>query len=281
MSQIENIALATVTDTNYLLGTQILLYSFLRNNPWFKGEIVIIESDLSIEEKKLLQRFPNLRFERPSEILLQRIEILANYWEVIRSKRKNLYSIEAFRFKDHKKLLFLDSDILCIGDMSLLFTQKTPAPILAVSDSLSHKNQIREKRHFTPCPIDQQIDGLEYYNSFNSGCFILNFDNSSNHVYEDLIRLVNPVFFKDNKTRMTDQFLLNQYFHNEVSFIPEHFNYLLNVQPPVNLKSLKTSSDIRIIHYLEYTKPWKTEIKDNSFGDLWREYYNDYLAEYQ
>jgi lipopolysaccharide biosynthesis glycosyltransferase len=42
-----NYALATLTDDNYILGTKILIYSFLKYNPWFTGDIVIIFDKLS------------------------------------------------------------------------------------------------------------------------------------------------------------------------------------------------------------------------------------------
>ena len=100
---IENIALVTVTDSNYLQGTIVLLYSFLKNNPEYNGHIIVIESDLTYDEKSELMLFPNLRIEQPSEMLLKQISILANYWEVAKVKQKPFISLEAFRFRSHSK----------------------------------------------------------------------------------------------------------------------------------------------------------------------------------
>ena len=48
-------AIATVTDTNFLEGTLVLLFSFLKYNTWFTGDIVIVEDDLTLAEKKQFQ----------------------------------------------------------------------------------------------------------------------------------------------------------------------------------------------------------------------------------
>ncbi len=265
-------AVVTVTDSNYLKGTEVLLYSFIKNNPWFKGDLVVIESDLTDSEEASLRKFPNLKFLDPSDALLRQIEILSNYWEVAKENPKQFFSIEAFRLTEYEKLLFLDSDMLCIGSVQELFLNESPAPVQAALDSLAHKEELRSQLDFLPCPVDKKEEGMIYYKSFNSGCLLLNFENLSEACYLDLVKLINPIFFRTNRTRHTDQFILNQYFREQVEFINDSYNYLLNVHAKINLKELRSNTSIKIIHYLEYTKPWKMKEADNSFGSLWKEY---------
>jgi len=272
--------IVTVTDSKYLLGTEVLLFSFLKNNREFIGDIIIIESDLKDEEKSRLMQFPNLYFEKPNQTLLERIEILSNYWPIAGENPKQFYSLETFRFDQYEKLLFLDSDMLCMRNIYHLFHNEIKKPLLVVADSLSHKNELREQQTFSPCSIEDLKDGQEYYKSFNSGFVILNFKFISSNVYSDLLKMINPILFHKNQTRHTDQYILNEYFKKEVDFIEGGYNYLLNVFPKMEIQQIKDPNNrIKIIHYLEYTKPWTTAEPDNSFGSLWHEYYSELLEQ--
>jgi lipopolysaccharide biosynthesis glycosyltransferase len=58
-----NFAIATLTDDSYIIGTKILIYSFLKNNPWFDGDICIIYDFLNniyIEDLKKI--YTNIKF---------------------------------------------------------------------------------------------------------------------------------------------------------------------------------------------------------------------------
>ena len=274
---IENIALVTVTDSKYLQGTIVLLYSFLKNNPEYNGDIIVIESDLTYDEKSKLMRFPKLHIEQPSEMLLKQISILANYWEVAKVKQKQFFSLEAFRFSSYSKLLFLDSDMLCIGNVMDLFRMNHEFPLVAVSDILEHKNQLRDKLTFLPCSKNQQMKDRSYFKSFNSGFILIDRSKLQDSCYLELVKHMNPIIFSKNKTRLSDQFLLNHYFHNNVNFVSSGYNYLLNINshPFQDIKEIKNNSDIRMVHYLEMIKPWATTIEDQSFISLWKEYYNE------
>jgi len=273
-------AIVTVTDSNFLAGTQVLLYSFLKNNPEFDGDIIILESDLKEKEKSSLLQFPNLRFEQPNKTLLERLEILSNYWPVAAKKSKHFYSLEIFRLNQYDKLLFLDSDMLCIGNLYDLFLTNYEKELLVVADSLSHNKKLREKQSFIPCEIKNLKEVGEYYPSFNSGFMMVNFKVLSSTTYTDLLKMINPIVFHKNQTQHSDQYLLNENFEGKVEFLDKGYNYLLNVFPKMEIDKIKDPTNkIKIIHYLEYTKPWTTEEPDFSFGSLWQEYYSEFTEQ--
>ncbi|MFT5668367.1 MAG: lipopolysaccharide biosynthesis glycosyltransferase, partial [Vicingaceae bacterium] len=47
------LAIVTVTDENFYLGTQVMFYSFLKHNSNFEGDLVVIHHQLpqSIQDK--------------------------------------------------------------------------------------------------------------------------------------------------------------------------------------------------------------------------------------
>ena len=65
--------IATVTDANFLVGAEILFYSFLRNNPWFEGDIVVIHDGLTAGDKARLDPFPNVHFHEVGKELLHHV----------------------------------------------------------------------------------------------------------------------------------------------------------------------------------------------------------------
>ena len=69
--------LITVTDKNFIQGTQIMLYSFLTHNKWYKGDILIL-SDEDIEEEldEKIRFASHFEFKKIDEKLFKKIEIL-------------------------------------------------------------------------------------------------------------------------------------------------------------------------------------------------------------
>lgn len=107
---------STLTDDNFIIGTKVLIKSFLVNNQWFNDDIVILYDEL--EEKNILE-LKNIY----DNIVLKKIQI-EDY-----SKNKNCnkhhlktyYKFEAFNLKDYDFTLFLDSDTLIIRDIKYLY----------------------------------------------------------------------------------------------------------------------------------------------------------------
>jgi len=269
-------ALVTVTDSSFLVGTLILFHSFLKHNPWFTGDLVVIESDLNEQEKKLLSVFPNLLFHTPNKQILERTEILGHFWKTAHENSKQFYSIEAFGLNKYKKVLLLDSDILCLENINNLFFEFNDCAIFAVPDSLESKNELRDNSNFLPVSLDKLQTGNEYYKSFNSGVVLINLPHLPSDAYQSLIKLINPIDFSSNHTRHTDQFVMNKLLKGHVNFLPFKYNFLLNAN---NLERKKKNIQIAFVHYVEENKPWNLKGSENKYISLWYEYYANFKLE--
>jgi lipopolysaccharide biosynthesis glycosyltransferase len=111
--------IATITDDGYLPGTLVLLSSFLRCNPLFRGDIVVIHDGLSEEGKARLEHFPNLRFHTIASAFKARLAPLSADPHLSRALPR-FYSLEAFNLPGYDRILALDSDILCQGSVAEL-----------------------------------------------------------------------------------------------------------------------------------------------------------------
>ena len=72
------ICLSTVTTDSFVPGTLVTLYTFLKYNKWFKGEIVIFHDGLTDENKNYLSNIhPRVSFLGISEKIKAKAEKIA------------------------------------------------------------------------------------------------------------------------------------------------------------------------------------------------------------
>ena len=141
MKDVSRIALYTVSNDNYAEVTAVMLYSFLFNNSWFDGDIVIIcdngercrLSDVnrawfsSLYEKVLFYEANPREYDK---IVLHTREMGAN---VLYSML--FYKLEIFRGFKYDQIVFLDSDIVVDKGIKELF-YNNETTIMAVEDGL-------------------------------------------------------------------------------------------------------------------------------------------------
>jgi lipopolysaccharide biosynthesis glycosyltransferase len=254
-------AIATVTSQDFVPGTLVLIHSFLKHNPWFDGDIVIICDSLEADQKRLFQIFPKVIFKKPGDDLLLRIGHLCRNLPKILPKRQRFYSIEAFNLKGYDKLLFFDSDMLVTSDLSEIFEQQTE--LMACSDNPYDKqDRIRDKVSFKRLSSDEIAGNPQILaKTFNAGFMVVDKIFLNNETYQSLKLLINTDIFRKIKTHNTDQVVLNLHFDNKVTFLHAGYNLILS-QSPELIKTKKLSPDeIKILHFTGKYKPWSASEK--------------------
>lgn len=266
-------AIATVTDNSFIRGTTVLLFSFFEYNPWFQGDVIIIENDLTEANKRLLSIFPNIKFKRINKELLTRIKIVAYYKERFKYIGSRFFSLEAFDLREYDKILFLDSDILCCDSLYFLFNLND-AGFYAAPDKQYYLGKKRELYSFLPQSSFPLSSEKVFIKSFNSGVMLINNLILDETVYFKLLELLNPLFFRPSLSGHSDQYLLNHYFLENVTFLSYQYNYLLNSKQDFE-KQNKYLKDALLIHYVGDNKPWQKiteKLKDmtQSHFVLWK-----------
>src|SRR5688572_13048564 len=96
-SDSKNICVATVTTDSFILGTLVTLDSFLKNNSWFNGEIVIICSNLSEQNREYLKLvYKKIVFLKVGGKLLERVDEIIKVFPEFTGKQARFYSLEIF-----------------------------------------------------------------------------------------------------------------------------------------------------------------------------------------
>jgi lipopolysaccharide biosynthesis glycosyltransferase len=269
----ERYALTTILNNPFADHFYVFINSFLENNPWFNGDLIIMYSDelspLSDEKINELQLFYR-------KTIFKKIDTTGHYNDVInlfKSKiSKNFHrfvpsvlTIETFNLIDYDKVLYLDSDMLVVNSLRDLYLIDHDIAVTRDTSSYIRKAIIKK------AGSDDVL--------LNGGFLLLSgsFMRSAQHVKNMLNlfpKLTNPKFL--------DQSLLNEYFKDfDVLFLSSDYNLLKRCFDDTKAAELSNSlKDIKVIHYVG-EKPWNIKQKEfeknyKAIEKLWLDYSKKY-----
>ena len=141
----------TAATERFVPGTLTTLCSFLKHHPGFDGDLVVVHHALpEAHRRHLAQACPGLRFEAVSPALRTRLSALGAARPDFAPRLAQLYSLEAFRLRGYRKVLFYDSDVLFQAPVDDLFD--SPAALLCCGDGVSLRGGHRDAATFAPLP---------------------------------------------------------------------------------------------------------------------------------
>lgn len=265
-------ALTTILNDSFGEYFYVFLNSFLENNKWFKGDIVILHnkqlSELSDDKiRKIGLLYRNIIFK---EIETNKYDYIINLFKERVSANMHRFipsilTIEAFNLTEYDKVLYLDSDMLVVNDISNLFLISNNIVVTRDTSVYTTDNVIKEINQNEPL--------------LNGGFLLLDGDfiKSDNHVNNMI-----DIFPTIKQPKFLDQSLMNEYFKNfEVLFISSDYNLLKRCFDDSKESQLKLNlKNIKIIHYVG-EKPWNPKQKDfekkyKAIEKLWFDYNDRY-----
>lgn len=282
----DNICLATVTSESYFQWTMTMLYSFIRNNPWFKNDIVLICKDLPSEIIRDFKFFKRVKFIEPSIELINQIDLLADEVPKFNDLSVRFYSLEIFRLENYQKVLFLDSDMVVVKSIEEVF--QLPGKFYASAQLCFYKGKGRNGSTFiAELPDNQLPDFLE--NPVNTGFMLLDGDVLKENHYHALVDSIKPELWRQNNLTYTDELIINQFFNEKISLLDTRYNYRARAARIIKDKENITIEDAKIIHFYAGFKPWDfDEVLASSSRNLnwikayglWYNWYIEFLKFY-
>lgn len=256
-----NISVCTVCNNDFAQGAQVLIYSFLKNNPWFNGDFIIFYNDaysqLSLDNKnKISKLYSKIEFRNvDTSDYLKVFKRFKRLWRGKPQERfiPSLFTYEAFELtREYDKVLFLDSDMLITGNVS---------------------NILNIEEDVTVTPDAGKYDIHKRYRTFNGGFLLLNGDQSKHK--EGLLKFGEVT----NNHALADQSMMNDYFNGNVSFLNSRYNCLKRCFNDRNF--YRYDKQIKIIHYVG-AKPWQDkkigrEAQYSRIENLWKAYKREML----
>lgn len=254
ISDNKNFCVATVTTDSFIVGTLVTIYSFLKHNSWFKGEIVIIFDELSEQNREFLGLIYNkIIFLKVSDELKTRVEKLAEDLPEFLPKQARFFSLEIFRLRNYAKVLFLDSDLLFRGSVEDLFALENN--FIACGDGAFYNRCGR--RWGSGIENEKEIHIL--YNTFNSGLFLVDDSLLTDKIYSGILELVDKRIYKTPNMMLADQVVLNLYFAGRQHIVSGKYNFLLVHHKAIYGREKIGLQDALVVHFNGRQKPWLAE----------------------
>lgn len=159
-------------------------------------------------------------------------------------------------YPQYDKVLYLDSDIVVLGDISQLYNTEIGTNLVAAApDDITQYNKVFQEY------AEKVVGVVKYQNYFNAGILLMNLDQLRKFNFQDkFLYLLGTVKFSVAQ----DQDYLNRLCKGRVTLI----NNQWDIMPVINRKINK--EDIKIIHYNFAYKPWRFE--DVQYKEYFWEY---------
>lgn len=150
------------------------------------------------------------------------------------------------------RVLYLDGDMMCRGDMTPLWTMDlTGFDAAVVTDRREESNAKRV--------------GTSKY--FNAGMMLINIDQwMKDGLFDDIVRRAQENVAKvGNRLSHHDQDIHNQMLDGRVKYLPKKYNYLYNLDRQSLFAKQPENEPYEkqvIIHFAGHAKPWHSWVQD-------------------
>jgi len=279
-------AVVTVSNDKFIKGALVLFYSFHKHNPWFDGDYVVISDGISDSNIQYLRDKldVNLKVVTARPDIHANVNALAKTVTHLQNKASRFYSITAFGLTGYDKVLFLDCDMLCVGDLQELF-RDTECGLLATHDGSYYKGMARHRTTYEKVPRDAHAAEEIHDTTLNAGMMVLSGDVLSDETYAGIVSHIHEDHWEGIVAKNADQIPLNKYFDGRVEMTDGRYNFRFSIADEILEQDGIRPNDIRIYHYTGKLKPWNRFVEFKlkrkkqwlrlEATKLWKQYYRE------
>jgi hypothetical protein len=245
----------TASDDSFVGAVEVMLFSFLRRNPWFRGDLVAIDSGLGEASRERLSKHGPIRFLPPGEDLARANALLGEAVPRVAEIRPRFDKLEFFRIGGYDRLVFLDGDILVNGSLRELF--ETGIPLGACPERthvFGHRRGRRTYRCYRPeDDPDEPLVDPEY----NTGVVTADGASLGEGVFGELLALLDPAHWAEILVPgIADQIVFNWRLARQTTPLDHRFNFMPRLESAMGRFHGIGWRDARVHHYADAFKPW-------------------------
>jgi len=227
------IAFTTVLDDKYISGFLIAFNSLLRVSPTFNHDLVVFEwGELSDDNKALIRSlYENVTFKMVEGDLYKDHE----YDETFRVWTYNCnYRFDCFTLEEYDRVVFFDCDMIFQLDAEELLSYDVD---------------------FGACQVDVgRISQIGNQKGFDAGLMTIGKKYLNKETRNELLNIASSEppkeEFLTSSKWMSDEPIINTYFLDKITFLPEKFNYLV---AELKNKDLRNKNNYQ---FAGHNKPW-------------------------
>ncbi len=244
------------TDDNYVPYLDVALSSLIKNaSAEYSYRIIVLNTGLGDENIAKIKKNERPGFAIDFIDISDRVESISSHF-------KNLYHFSivtyyrlfiASLFPEYDKILYLDCDIVVLGDVSRLYNTPLGDNILgAVTDQ--YVPATPEFRRYAEVAV-----GVDPDTYFNAGVLVISLEQfRKNDIEKKFIRLITQYDFD---LLDPDQAYLNYLCRDKTKILPAEWN---------RVPSRAADGGVSIVHFALYKKPWHQG--DVEYGEYFWQY---------
>lgn len=241
------------TDDHYIPYLDVAVSSLIANaSRDYDYRIIVLNTGLCPQNMAKVKQN-----ERPG-VVIEFVDI-SRQLEGVMSYFKNVYHFSivtyyrlfiASLFPQYDKILYLDCDIVVLGDIAKLYQIPLGDNILGAAPEQYVQNT-REFRRYAEVALGVDPDGY-----VNAGVLIMNLEAfRKNRIEEQFVKLITEYDFE---LLDPDQAYLNYLCRDKIHMLPNGWN-----KEPM---PLRCEGEKNIVHYALYKKPWQyDDVMDGEF----------------
>lgn len=231
-------------DDNFAKFTIVSIKSLIDNADKSKYyRIHILNSGISEENRRIATQMASDHFEIVFIDVNEYLESINDKLPLRDYYSKTTYyrMFIAEMFPEYDKALYLDSDMIILGDVSELYETDVEGFYVAAC----HEQVMIQVDTYGE--YVEKVLGISRYNYFNAGMILINCEEfRNNKVLDKFIDLIHTYSFVVTQ----DEDYLNVICHNKILFLDQTWN------SEVFGEMVKKEEDISIFHYIMTSKPW-------------------------
>ena len=272
LKQKREIPIVLSFDDNYAVGALVTIASSVENADK-KDQLIfyVLEKNISPFYKEQIEK---LRKEKPFQIHYIRADhLLPDY---LNSNSTYYRYLLGHLFSNHKKIIWLDTDLYVLSSLWPLYNQNIDGKYVAAIEDM------HSTRH-----LISDITKI-----FNAGVMLINIDMWNNN--QILEKAIDKKLFKRYKNKQKDQHVVNHLFKENIVWLPPMYNfhhsclskkevYCYDGKNHFSAQELRDAQkNMKIYHYIIEGKPWKIGpdyILTTQFFKTLERYFNGYWVD--
>ena len=253
----EEIPIFFTTDDKYVPYLDVAISSLIRNaSTAYTYRIIILNTGIKQENIDLVKRNEREGFAIDFVDITEQVKD-------IQSRFKNVYHFSvvtyyrlfiASMFPQYKKIIYLDCDLVVLGDISKLYHTDLQGNILAAGPEMFVQST-PEFRRYAEVALGVNPDGY-----VNAGVLVVDLEQFRKHKIEE--KFIDLITRYDFDLLDPDQAYLNYLCDGKILTLQNGWN-----KEPL---PLPCEGDLNIVHYALYKKPWQYD--DVLYGEYFWEY---------
>ena len=257
-NKIQEIPVFFATDDNYLPFLDVAVRSLIENaSRKYNYRIIVLNTGLQKEGMLKIKDLEDKNFK---------IDFydISKYFDEVKNKLRNVFHFSLacyYRlfieklFPQYQKAIYLDCDIVVLGDISELYNIDMKDNLIAGSIERFVATTPEFKKY------TETVLGIDCMNYINSGILLMNLEKiRESKIEEKFLNILNEYNFK---TIAPDQDYLNFLCKDRILYLPSGWN-------KTPLASVPVEGKLNIVHYALVKKPWQYD--DVLYGEYFWQY---------